>query len=464
MARIVVSQLPNMRIGILALLITVALVRMLFSLPLPGSYSQTQTANELDLPKLGVLEAHIALQAAVISLESDSLQTETATMAAESGNSAEKQPAETPAVLAKPPPVLVNFTAVRNLSAEHSQHKLDTFSQGTLSPYFENSSCLTYTPLIDKFPAIAHRLSSLDTGRLLTIPKEHFSLVQPPPSIYTFNPANAIAYALLDIKYMFECGPDAKRDIRFSDDCTVNNTMPKPEGYTSPKLQHNLTLAHDSLKSIIKAWSTFSRQHNFIWWMSHGEMLGWFWNGKLLPWDVDLDIQMSTFDLMQLVAFNQTLIDGRFLVDVSPNIFVRSPQELNTIDARLIDSQTGYLVDITGLSLLESSNSLENQTEPHKVTCKSPHTYLLSDILPLHETVLEGIAMWRPRAAISILSREYSEKALYQERYRHVMMNETFVWQNSSSVWESIGDVPLVEEAALSSSSPSAAQEDEDNL
>ncbi|KAJ3237275.1 hypothetical protein HDU81_009781 [Chytriomyces hyalinus] len=464
MARIIVSQLPKMRISILALVISLALLGMLFRLPIPGSYSQTQTTNELDLPNLRVLEAHIALQAAVISLEGDALQTETATMTVESGNSTETPLPETPVVVVKPPPVLINFTAVRNLSAAHSQHRLDTFSQGTVSPYFENSSCLTYPPLVETFPAISYRLSNLDTGRLITIPKEHFALVQPPPSIYTFNPVQAVEYALLDIKYMFECGPDAKRDIRFSDDCTINNTMPKPEGYTSPKLAHNLTLAHDSLKSIIKAWSAFSKKHNFIWWMSHGEMLGWFWNGQLLPWDVDLDIQMSTFDLMQLVAFNQTLIDGRFLVDVSPNIFVRSPQELNTIDARVIDSRTGYLVDITGLTLLESStDALESQTEPYRVGCKSPHTYLLSDILPLHETVLEGIAMWRPRAAISILAREYSEKALYQERYRHVMMNETFAWQNSTSVWESIGNVPLVEEVEISSS-PSAVQDDEENL
>ncbi|KAI8617949.1 LicD family-domain-containing protein [Chytriomyces sp. MP71] len=199
-----------------------------------------------------------------------------------------------------------------------------------------------------------------------------------------------------------------------------------------------MKLVHESLKDTLRAWSRFAERERIAWWISHGELLSHYWNGDLFPWDVDLDLQTSTFGLMQLVPFNQTVWEGRYLLDVSPNVYVRSRQPNNVIDARVIDTSTGHFLDITGLTdmVLESHDV---------VSCKSPHEYKYVDLMPLHETLLAGIPVLRPRAEIKLLKQEYSEKALYAERYRNLMSHETFQWNRKSLVWVSIGNVDLDE-------------------
>ncbi|KAJ3194498.1 hypothetical protein HDU83_004576, partial [Entophlyctis luteolus] len=58
--------------------------------------------------------------------------------------------------------------------------------------------------------------------------------------------------------------------------------------------------------------------------------------------------------LLRLATHNQTKIEGRYLVDVGTSIYVRSKQEQNVIDARIVDTKTGYFIDVTGLAKLVS--------------------------------------------------------------------------------------------------------------
>ncbi|KAI8824599.1 LicD family-domain-containing protein [Chytriomyces cf. hyalinus JEL632] len=171
----------------------------------------------------------------------------------------------------------------------------------------------------------------------------------------------------------------------------INGSTPKNS--QSPP-NHDLSTSNKSLRALIKAWSQFCREQHISWWLTHGTLLGWHWNTRILPSDTDLDIQMSVRELLYLAArFNQTLLNSRFLVDVSPSIVICSAQAYSTIDARLIDTKTGYLMDITGLAILDGSEDT--------VVCKKPHAYQLTDILPLHETVFEGVKAWRPHAAFA---------------------------------------------------------------
>ncbi|KAI9343531.1 LicD family-domain-containing protein, partial [Obelidium mucronatum] len=178
-----------------------------------------------------------------------------------------------------------------------------------------------------------------------------------------------------------------------------------------------------SLTSLLKSWSQFAETNNIAWWIAHGEMIGWFWNAQLLPWDLDLDIQVSTYQLMNLIQFNQTVIDGRFLVDVNPYLLRRGaigfngmPSQ-NVIDARVVDTITGHFMDITGLS---------RTTTARWVSCKSPHNYFLNDVLPLHETMLDGIKVWRPHAPITLMEQEYGG---------HVLTSDYFEWTDNDIVY-----------------------------
>ncbi|KAJ3235827.1 hypothetical protein HDU81_011406 [Chytriomyces hyalinus] len=346
---------------------------------------------------------------------------------------------------------LVAFTSKSYIS----NLDLHTASYTGISPYYESTFFLN-TPVIsgeNSFLALA-RIASYDTGKLVTIPRSHFNLSQPFPNDPSFNPEQAIATAVLDKKYFYECGADQKRDYRYTkpEDCQINNKV-SYRASTPATLLHNLQYAQLSVKSLMKAWIEFSQKNSIVWWVSHGELLGWAWNGNLLPWDLDWDLQMTTYQLVQLVAYNQTLIDGRFFIDVNPSIYVRTRQPNNIIDARVIDTWTGYFVDITGVSYLDRTlmnkdfkhityawNEVEeqnrvNESDPERVYCKSIHRYSYDELMPLHETMLAGLKVWRPRAALKLIVREYSENALIKEKYEVGYRGEVYAWDRKTAQW-----------------------------
>jgi hypothetical protein len=42
------------------------------------------------------------------------------------------------------------------------------------------------------------------------------------------------------------------------------------------------------LKELLKAWDTFTTERKVWSWLAHGTLLGWFWGGWVLPWDLDV--------------------------------------------------------------------------------------------------------------------------------------------------------------------------------
>ncbi|KAJ3015129.1 UNVERIFIED_CONTAM: hypothetical protein HDU68_012869 [Siphonaria sp. JEL0065] len=272
------------------------------------------------------------------------------------------------------------------------------------------------------------RLLSYDTGRFQMIPKEHFGLDQQAPTAVfntSFNLKNAMEYARHDYKYFKECYADSKRDARYGPadicDATQQTQWPPPE------VPHNLTLVHESLAGILKAWSEFSEQQELTWWIQHGALLGWFWNSKLLPWDLDLDIGVPTRDLLQLLEFNNTLLEGRFLIDISPNVVIRSHQDENSIDGRVVDIDTGFFMDIAGISHISDNIP--------RFLCKNLHEYSHEDLVPLHETILEGIRVWRPKAAVRFLVEEYSEYSVIRDDFR-LTATEVYKFNHDSREWK----------------------------
>ncbi|KAJ3110364.1 hypothetical protein HK100_003060 [Physocladia obscura] len=275
------------------------------------------------------------------------------------------------------------------------------------------------------------RLHSYDTDKRKAIPPSHFQLKQvPPPSLH--NVSMLFEIGTRDHKYFSECGADQKLDIRFvsANECLLGTRKPAELGWRNlwslalrkiaVKYQHDLKLVHGSLREMLTAWAMFAEEHNITWWIAHGEMLGWFWNAKFLPWDVDLDIQMSTLQMLQLVQYNHTLINKRFLIDVNPAFIVRSRQEQNTIDARIVDTRTGYMMDITALTQIKNALG--------KVSCKSPHTYSYSELMPLHETLLEGVKVWRPDAVMIILKEEYQESSMTKNSFLMPSSGKLYKW------------------------------------
>ena len=157
-------------------------------------------------------------------------------------------------------------------------------------------------------------------------------------------------------------------------------------------------------------------------WLAHGSLLGWWWNRKTLPWDLDLDVQISDATLQHLAqGFNQTIHvysaeDGmvvrEYLLDVNAWYWERTHGDgANVIDARWIDVRNGLFIDITGLS------EADPKGDPGVLSCKNFHRYRTIDLFPLRETMFEGVPAMVPRGYAGVLMDEYTQDALLKTEY-----------------------------------------------
>ncbi|KAL1582011.1 hypothetical protein WHR41_09314 [Cladosporium halotolerans] len=155
-------------------------------------------------------------------------------------------------------------------------------------------------------------------------------------------------------------------------------------------------------------------------WLMHGSLLGWYWNRKILPWDLDLDVQITEKSMQHLSSYyNMTVhhfeIPGSggardYLLEINPNwANTRTDDVDNKIDARWLDMSSGLYVDITTLRYHQDA---EREGTKGMVVCKDGHRYLTSDIFPLADTTFEGVAAKVPSAFASVLAQEYGVSAL----------------------------------------------------
>lgn len=175
-----------------------------------------------------------------------------------------------------------------------------------------------------------------------------------------------------------------------------------------------------TLHHLIRSYLTVTREHNIETWIAHGTLLGWWWNGKIMPWDWDLDVQVSAATLtwlgenynMTTHSYNATDAEGaeetrEYLLDINPNHVERVRGDgQNVIDGRWIDVRNGLFIDITGLSETNPS------TQPGMWSCKNFHRYHTRDLYPLRESVFEGVPALVPYSFDKILTDEYSARAL----------------------------------------------------
>ncbi|KAI0142445.1 LicD family-domain-containing protein [Hypoxylon sp. NC0597] len=212
-----------------------------------------------------------------------------------------------------------------------------------------------------------------------------------------------------------------------------------------------------ALRHLIRSWLATARGLGVETetWLAHGTLLGWWWSGRVMPWDYDLDVQMPTATLAYLGRhFNRTLHDYRFpvgddgdgaglgeggrrslvagdgedggcgdrnntgetydgyvnktyLLDVNPHhTDVGRGNGHNIIDARWIDVSNGLFIDITGLAERDPAGS------PGVWSCKNAHKYRTAELYPVRHTEFEGVPASVPYAFDKILTDEYGSKSL----------------------------------------------------
>lgn len=235
------------------------------------------------------------------------------------------------------------------------------------------------------------------------------------------------------------------------------------------KKSHYSTYEHQAiLHRLSRAWLRFANLIGLSTWLAHGTLLGWYWNGFNMPWDQDLDVQMTMKSLFLLARnYNQSVVVDfndlsetsgvhLYFVDVSPHVFDReNGNGKNVIDARFIDMASGLYVDITGLAItndywmthklsgtrnsallhkvfdkeysnvvksalddpqyineyLRSLNVIESQAweDGHLYNCKNFHFYNMLELAPLRKTTFEGEQAYVPANFERLLQREYTK-------------------------------------------------------
>ena len=160
-------------------------------------------------------------------------------------------------------------------------------------------------------------------------------------------------------------------------------------------------------------------------WLMHGSLLGWHWNRKVLPWDHDLDVQVSLQGMRHLVDYHNTTFPTvelsvardihRYLLDINPNwVNADTADGGNKIDARFVDTMIGLYADIT---VLHSDNRATTQRNKRVMMCKDGHRYNYEDIFPLQATEFEGVAAKVPSSSASVLTKEYGVGSLNNTVY-----------------------------------------------
>lgn len=167
-------------------------------------------------------------------------------------------------------------------------------------------------------------------------------------------------------------------------------------------------------------------------WIMHGTLLGWWWNRKIMPWDSDVDVQISEGSMQYLADYyNMTvhhyklpgLSSGRdYMLEVNPHYRNASTADrLNVIDARWIDTETGLFIDITTVH--------RNETDGGMLYSKDRHHYREKDIFPLRESVFENTPVRIPYAYSELLEEEYGPAALTETFFeRHAFDRERMEW------------------------------------
>lgn len=148
-----------------------------------------------------------------------------------------------------------------------------------------------------------------------------------------------------------------------------------------------------TLKALLASYAATMHDLGVKTWMAHGTLLGWYWNHQLLPWDTDLDVQMSFEDIRKLAKihnmtkyrhpFADTDSSREYLLDINPHYLIPLARDTaNKIDGRWIDVTNGKYIDITAV---HGGDTSTGNNEMLSLFCKDGHHYEV-----IHITLNDG--------------------------------------------------------------------------
>lgn len=362
---------------------------------------------------------------------------------------------------------------------------VDRDNKTDLGLYYMDQFNVTQVVLLKEqlhhFPTIPSSIPQIDTNSSISTTIQDFFYNEVP------NVANFTSKQLTNQDFKFtKPGPHSSTDPRhryFKEGSLLK--LPNLAHY-DVRFYHSKLAPLDRLAilhRIVRSWFRFTNLAEMDTWLAHGSLLGWFFNGLIMPWDDDLDVQMSARAFEKLVKYNGTVVVdyneqetlGKYLIDVNPWYGVREKESDNKIDARFIDVESGLYIDITVLSvgdvdrekIEEESAKLTEMykvfnpgfdqilTETEKyveeiqsgfnksleteelVFCKDYHFYKVDELGPLIPVIFEGGVGYVPAQIQNLLQREYKRKSLYLFEYKGFQFDKIRrIWKHNSIEYE----------------------------
>ncbi|KAH7092453.1 LicD family-domain-containing protein [Paraphoma chrysanthemicola] len=239
--------------------------------------------------------------------------------------------------------------------------------------------------------------------------------------------------------------------------------------FASAELPHTTRQFH--LRLLLKAYMETMERIHVRTWLMHGCLLGWWWNGHIMPWDTDIDVMVDERGMAELgewwnmsvhhfraedfephnspriaraadLAIDNRHVDRRmlheelerhgkkYLLEVNPAFINTSTKDKeNVIDARWIDTATGLFIDITTVhvqpqarqySYKTNSYQIVQQSDPDAIELytKDQHAYTSGQIFPLRQSTIEGINVNIPYDYEGLLLDEYGSESILETWYR----------------------------------------------
>lgn len=283
------------------------------------------------------------------------------------------------------------------------------------------------------------RLSAPDRIRDLSRPRSSYyykdRILSPEDFAYLDLVASKHCQSLLQSSRQLE---DLQKHKLLSDLTLSGNTAPigLPGSHHDGRFFKGVLLESEKLESLhrlARAWQTFAANEKVIYWLSHGNLLSWKWQGTNFAWDHNVDVQLPIRHLEYLAAnFNNSVIVfededyvGRYYLEIGPLFNVQAKEgHKNIIDGRLIDVDTGHYVALVSVFSAEDTGVQKQHTGQGAkalkssfknfyggavaLTDKNSYSYpSLASLSPLRRTVYEGISTYVPFDVDRILTDEY---------------------------------------------------------
>lgn len=204
-----------------------------------------------------------------------------------------------------------------------------------------------------------------------------------------------------------------------------------------------------------RAWLRFCNSSGIRSWIAFGSMLGWYRNGLMLPWDNDIDVQVTVESLYHLGRVHNTslIVDASvednyasginsYYLDIGGSFYSRTRGNgANSIDGRFIDTVSGSYIDITALAYtpeekpgfddnyrrivdkdFDSKKDRDNKDEYYKELdekmeatfkgkeiyhCRNNQYFSFEELSPMVPTFFEGVRAIVPHESEKILRRKY---------------------------------------------------------